>query len=251
MPERHRVWAACLALLIANSVSGQSRPGPLDGMWSDPSADPVDDYCSGVCTQAGIDRLNALLDDPANDARPYRELVAEANAAQNDYVLPLFTPLAFEHRISPLEDPGFTECRPWGLARQMLARHQLEIRTHPDRVEMHYGEWDARRTVWLDAPASSGDLPPSLLGYSVGRYEGDTLVIETEGVSAGLHRNGWPHTDQLRAVERYSRDGDRLLLTVLFEDPVYIDGALELKKIWGWAPDLAIAPYDDCEIPEQ
>ena len=42
-------------------------------MWSDPPAIPDDWFCAGFCTDAGLERLNALLDNPANDTRPYAQ----------------------------------------------------------------------------------------------------------------------------------------------------------------------------------
>ena len=69
-------WGSGLLILIlltwipASSEAQSSRPN-LEGMWSDPPATAVGAFCSFACTDAGIDRLNALLDDPANDARPF------------------------------------------------------------------------------------------------------------------------------------------------------------------------------------
>jgi hypothetical protein len=58
-------------------------------MWSDPPATAEDWFCSGWCTDTGLERLNALLDDPANDARPYDVLSADANTFQlEQYIRP-------------------------------------------------------------------------------------------------------------------------------------------------------------------
>lgn len=245
---------AIIALVATASsvVRAQSGLQSLDGMWSDPPLDPISEICAAACTQAAIDRLNALLDDPANDDRSVAELIAEARRAEVEYLQSRFSPEALEDRLpSPLLDPGYLNCEPWGLARQIFARHQLEIRSYPDRVEMRYGEWDAHRTVHLDGRAISADAPRSLLGYSVGHYEGDTLVVESSGISANFHRSGIPHSEDLRIVERYSRDGERLLMTAVFSDPWGLVEPLEGKKIWGFRPDLEIAPYADCEIPTE
>src|SRR2546430_41340 len=81
------------------------------------------------------------------------------------------------------DDPGFLRCEPWGLARQMFARHQLEIRQRGnDRLELRYGEWDAHRTIFMDGHKPSGNPTPSPMGQSIGRWEGDTLIIETSGI---------------------------------------------------------------------
>lgn len=250
MVRRSLFVVALPVWLISVLARGQGAEGPLEGMWSDPANDPVDSLCRAWCTQDSIDHMNALLDDPANDDRPYAELFDEARAVREQYVRSHLTQDAIESEISPLEDPGYLECEPAGLARQLFFPHQLEIRHHADRIEMRYGEWDARRTIYLDADALPVDAPPELFGYSVGRYEGETLVIETSGISANLFLGLFRHSDRLTITESYTRDGDRLLLTVTFEDPWSLNEAVEVKKVWAWAPHIEIAPYVDCERPE-
>lgn len=53
-------------------------------MWSDPPATAEDWFCSGWCTDAGLERLNALLDDPVNDTRPFDVLSVEADDFQRE-----------------------------------------------------------------------------------------------------------------------------------------------------------------------
>jgi hypothetical protein len=100
------------------------------------------------------------------------------------------------------------------------------------------------------------------MGYSVGRYEGGTLVIETTQIAANLAPWGpgfipFPfdgrHSDGLEAIERYTRsaDGERLLLDVTLEDPWALREPVTLKKVWEWAPEQEIAPYDQCERPTE
>jgi hypothetical protein len=80
----------------------------------------VDQSCFITCTDAGIARLNALLDDPANDSRPFRELMNEAARYQNEeYIRPLLTPAA--SKAFPL-DPAARELPPNVQARPIMAR---------------------------------------------------------------------------------------------------------------------------------
>ena len=66
-------------------------------MWSDPPATAVGTFCFFSCTDAGIERLNALLDDPANDKRPFPQLQAEAAKYQTDtYLRPRLTDAALK-----------------------------------------------------------------------------------------------------------------------------------------------------------
>src|SRR5256885_3182175 len=161
------------------AARGQSASSNLEGMWSNPPNRAVDTFCAFFCTDAGIDRLNQLLDNPANDARPFPQLQAEASAYQLDrYIRPRLTAAALTtYPLDAADDPGLLRCEPWGLARQMFAPHQLEIRRRgSDRIELHYGEWDGRRTVYMDGRTRPTNQAPTRLGYSVGRWEGATLV---------------------------------------------------------------------------
>src|SRR5215475_12104718 len=252
-----------LALLagLAATAKGQSPGTKLEGMWSDPPATAVGTFCFFACTDRGLDRLNKLLDDPANDSRTAMQLIGEAKTLESDYIRGLFTPEGLKHYpLDPLKDPGYLRCEPWGLARQMFAPHQFELRQQgKDRVELRYGEWAARRTVYTDGRKIPANLKPSRMGYSVGRWDGEILVIETVGVASNIAE--WPfaadaatqHSDQLRTVERYTRsaDGKNLMLTATLEDPWSLKEPVVLKKIWNWAPDQKIAPYDSCERPAE
>jgi len=223
-------------------------------MWSDPPATPEDFICFGFCTQMGIDYIDALLADPKNDDRSFGELWDETKAHDStEYFRPRLTAAALES--FPLDelkdDPGYLHCEPWGLANQMFAPHQLEIRRFADRIEMRYGEWEARRTIYLDGRVLPEHPQPTLLGYSVGHFEGDALVIETSGIRANITAWWSKHSDQLRVTERYSRDEDRMLLTATMADAWGLKEPVKLKKVWSWAPDQEIYPYVNCKPADE
>ncbi len=78
------------------------------------------------------------------------------------------------------------------------------------------------RQIWMDGRALEAAPNPSWMGYSVGHWEGDALVVESFGFHAGtwLDRDGHPHTEQLRLVEKYRRPSfGRLDVEVTFDDP--------------------------------
>src|SRR3954470_5733810 len=62
-----------LAALLSASAIAQSPAAKLEGMWSDPPKTAIGQLCFFWCTDRGIAYINKLLDDPANDARPYAE----------------------------------------------------------------------------------------------------------------------------------------------------------------------------------
>ena len=78
------------------------------------------------------------------------------------------------------------------------------------------------RQIHLDGRSLEKDPNPSWMGYSVGHWEGDTLVVESNGFNdrTWLDFNGHPHTEALRVTERYTRkDFGHLELQVTLEDP--------------------------------
>jgi hypothetical protein len=253
----HFALLAILLLIARAAMAAQQPRTDFEGMWSDPPRTAIGEFCFAWCTDTGVDYLNKLLDDPANDARPIGELLAQATKYQVEmYVKSMLTPEAFKaYPLDPADDPAFLRCQPIGGARQIFVRHQLEIRRRgKDRIEFHYGEWDATRTIYVDGRKRPPKEPPSRMGYSLGHWEGDTLVIETSGfISDRLESNIAMHSDQLRIVERYTRgqDGKTLMLTASLEDPTILRQPLVLKKLWGWSPASHIDPYRDCQIPTE
>jgi len=254
------IWVVAVLLSIALSGESQSSRPKLEGMWSDPPSTAVGAFCAFACTDAGLNRLNALLDNPVNDARPFEELQAEAKKYEREYLRDRLTASAQKtYPLDPADDPGFLRCEPWGLARQMFAPHQFEIRQRGvDRLEFRYGEWDARRTIFLDSRKIPANQGTSAMGHSVGRWDGETLVVETSGIAANIA--GLPdlsttvrHSDQLHIVERYTRskEADTLQLTATIEDPSTLKEPVVLKKIWRWAPASKITSYENCQRPTE
>ena len=230
------VWLAALALAGSTPAWAQSAARGLEGMWSDPPVTIMGRLCAFVCSDAGINAMNELLDDPKNDAVPFATLSRQAGERHSEYVRSRLSELTLKtFPLDPADDPSFLRCEPWGLSRQMFSPHQLEIRgLGSDRVELHYGEWDARRTVYLDGRAHPRGQAPTRLGHSVGRWDGDTLVIETTGIArtliwaggAGVTSGGFETSDQLTVTERFVKaaDGKTLTLTATLTDPVSLRG---------------------------
>jgi len=80
------------------------------------------------------------------------------------------------------------------------------------------------RFVHMDGRDHPEDLYSSLMGHSIGWWEGDTLVIETTGVAEGyLRPQGYPHTENLRVIERHRLvgDGSKKEIEMTIIDPEY------------------------------
>ena len=84
-----------------------------------------------------------------------------------------------------------------------------------------FEEFNHFRQILTDGRNHPADMNPSWFGYSVGRWEGDTFVVDTRGFRDGLWLDGSGHTatDQLRTIERWERrDVGHLRLQLRVED---------------------------------
>jgi hypothetical protein len=99
------------------------------------------------------------------------------------------------------------------------------------------------RQIFMDGRALEPDPLPIFMGYSVGRWDGDTLVVESNGFNekTWLHTEGLSHTDKLRITERYRRvDFGHIQLDVTYEDPGTFDAPLQAVVKLEYAADDVI-----------
>lgn len=96
------------------------------------------------------------------------------------------------------------QCLPMGFPRNMATRFPIQIVQTPGQVTMIFQAGIRVRRIFTDGRAHDADRDPSYNGDSIGRWEGDTLVIETANFKDGawLDHDGTPHSKVLRAVER-------------------------------------------------
>jgi hypothetical protein len=102
------------------------------------------------------------------------------------------------------------------------------------------------RQIWMDGRKLEAEPNPSWMGYSVGRWEGDTLVVESNGFHAGswLDRDGHPHTEQLRLTERYRRTNfGTLEIEATFSDPGAYARPWTVKVSAEYAPDTEMLEW--------
>lgn len=95
-------------------------------------------------------------------------------------------------------------------------------------IKMSYGSMGIERTIHLGPSEHPADIEPSVAGHSIGRWENDVLIVDTIGFAPGvLSADGRvPHSGQLRIVERFALDPQRLALMREYtaEDPLYFVG---------------------------
>jgi hypothetical protein len=96
------------------------------------------------------------------------------------------------------------------------------------------------RQIFLDGRAHPKDADPTWMGHSVGRWEMDTLVVDTTGFNDKswlIFATGLPHTEMLHMVERYRRpDLGHLVVDLALEDPGTFTKPVERHMTWELAP---------------
>jgi hypothetical protein len=79
------------------------------------------------------------------------------------------------------------------------------------QITLEYGR-GLTRVIHMDRPSHPESLTPSRAGHSIGRWEGDTLIVDTAGFAPGILAGTVPHSDRLRVVERFTLDAETLAL---------------------------------------
>jgi hypothetical protein len=233
MTPQHRTQIACCTLVLtlfgsllfslpAHSQDGDFGIPEIDGFWGRGQCLPP----NNACTVIGVDH-------PAVTAR------AKGFRA------------AFDQLAIPKYD-----CAPTPLPHLFTDPYSFQIEQLSDRVILTYEKDDIVRTIWLEG---NGHPTPGVgdffaHGYSIGRYEGNQLVVETNHFAfdpAGIDNDYiLPSSTQKRVTERYSSDGERLRFEITTEDPIFllepVSYVLESQRVEGplalpWACDTEAA----------
>ena len=138
--------------------------------------------------------------------------------------------LARRQAATAENDPGL-DCIADGLSRHFTRLPRpAEIIQTDDEIIFHHEYFDVRRTIRINGEPPQPDTPHTLHGYSIGRWEGDVLIIETSHLVENIHTiQTSPMTTTVERF-RWNDDRTRLLLDVEIHDPVYYDGPVRLQR---------------------
>ena len=206
-----------LAIAQGNTPAGPFDPHDLSGVWQ---------FAPGGGGQGPGDNFPPLT--------PWGKAKYDANK-------PGYGP-----RAAPGGNDPILKCDPTGFPRILFQIWPFEIIQIPGRILMFFEGQHTIRPIWMDGRKLPNDPDPTWYGYSVGHWEGDTLVVETVGFNekTWLGAQGQPHSDEMKTIERYRRvDRNTIQFNLTIDDPK------TYSKTWEAEP-RQIKARPGVEIPE-
>jgi hypothetical protein len=121
-----------------------------------------------------------------------------------------------------------SNCTPPGMPRMMgTGQYPIEFLFTPGRVTMQHEAWMQTRAIFTDGRPHPEDLEAGFFGHSIGRWEGQTLVVDTVGIKTATElETGMKHSDQLQITERIhlaEGDANTLVVETTLTDPVALE----------------------------
>ena len=189
------------------------------------TADGKPDF-SGLWKNDGGDRLynNIAVDLKPGDVAPWADAVYQKRK--------------LEFGKNSME----TQCMPMGPQYLTTRYREFRIVQTPTLIVLAYEDL-VHRMIFMDGRALEADPNPTWLGYSVGRWEGDTLVVESNGYTdrSWLDWDGHPHTEALRITERYTRRNfGRIDVSVSMVDPAAYPNGIRFTMPVKFRPDTEL-----------
>ncbi len=137
--------------------------------------------------------------------------------------------------FDPADDPA-ARCEHPGAVRVILSPYPINFELHGDFVAISYEEWATTRIVQLTEQDADPDVPHTLMGRSVGRYEDGSLIIETSDLATGLNMSTgffWT-SEEANVLEEYFlvEDNTYLTLRMTLTDPVMLTEPWVIEKRW-------------------
>ena len=220
---------APLAINGKPDLSGvwQVQPTPaadLTGLFGDLSVENVLGDTSGAYSKYLI---NILVDFKPADT-PLRPEFADIVRQRSKEVYPL------------------TRCLPIGVPGDDLLPGPFKIIQAPGLILVRNEYENTFRQIYTDGRKAPADPEPLWLGYSVGKWEGNTLVVDTVGFNdkGWLDGMGHPHSESLHVVERFQRrDFGHLDVLVTIDDPKVYTKAFSVKFTELLLPDSDVTEY--------
>jgi hypothetical protein len=143
-------------------------------------------------------------------------------------------------------DGKMDPCLPVGVTRQANAPDPIQIVQTPKRVVILYESWHIFRSVPTDGINHAINPDPTWFGTSVGKWDGDTLVVDVTNMNdkTALDTNGHPHSEQLHLTERFRRTGPKTMsYEVTVDDPKTYTAPWKQSRVFQLQPGVELMEY--------
>ncbi len=147
-------------------------------------------------------------------------------------------------------DNPFGACSPKGGSAVMDAPYPMELVDQGDTILLKLEEYDTIRRIHLSEVHDDSKAAPSLLGYSTGRWQGDTLLVTTTKIDYPfLHVGSLPSFipqsayAQMQETFRLGEERDRLYYSLVVTDTAMLIKPMVFSKYYQWRADEALQPY--------
>ena len=236
--------------LVNRGVKLSGRPS-FSGVWKSPTISLDDERwhiqdvaCRNSCSEVSYEYFRDLLADPANDSISVFDLYNDTQEFNRNYVSSLTRPTTLQSWANyDAANDAALDCTPQGdgLQHQITAPPAIKFEQLADRILVTYEYWNAVRTIYLDGRSLPADLASSRLGYSLGHLDGNTLVVNTYGLTPSqisLMGNKFYLSEDAQFSERYelTEDGQRMDILWSVIDPVNLRGPYSGQMSWLVAP---------------
>jgi hypothetical protein len=142
------------------------------------------------------------------------------------------------------EDNNTANCLPPGMPGIMGQPSPMEFLMTPGKVTIVIEAYTQVRHIYTDGRKLPEDPDPGFFGTSIGRWEGNTLVVESVGFNDLVTISGVPHSDQMKITERFSlRDDNTLQVETTITDPKALTQPYTTPGTYARHRDWTIAEY--------
>jgi hypothetical protein len=177
----------------------------------------------------------------------HRNILSEGNPPLQPWAEELYKKHKLEITTADPDHPpdSVARCIPPGVPRIMDIPYPWEVVQARDRIVIIF-EVGVVRQIFTDGRGHPKDLEPTYMGNSIGKWEGDTLVIDTVGLNdkTWLDANGLPHSDALHVVERFRRvNHDTMRADITIDDPKAYTKPWTVEKLFDLKPDWQLKEY--------
>jgi hypothetical protein len=149
---------------------------------------------------------------------------------------------------NPKDEMSLTNaCKPPSIVYAIQGPFPLEIYQGTELIVFKLEYYDMMRVVFMDGRKPDADTPTTKSGFSTGRWEGDTLVVETTHISPStITNNGLFHSDKVKVIERFrlAEGGSSLVATQEFEDPEMLQNRGARLITWKKKAGDHVYPYE-------